>query len=81
MDFNSVKMENKKQKTSNFWTAIVKRCFSKDTKRGIKIALDEIKKQKRFDLEWEWMAENKTGEYIKVNDIINELQTLLKNCG
>ena len=61
MDFNQVKMENKKQKTSNFGTAVVKRCFSKDTKRGIKIALDEIKKQKRFDLAWEWMAENKTG--------------------
>ena len=53
--------------------------LTSEQKRGLQIALTLIKKQPRFDIEWEWISEQKDGQYIKRNEITKQIIKLL-NC-
>ena len=53
--------------------------LTSEQKRGLQIALTLIKKQSRFDIEWEWISEQKDGQYIKIDEITKQIIELL-NC-
>ena len=53
--------------------------MTKENKKVIKSVLDIIKKETRYDIEWEWIAEDKNGTYINRYSIINKLIELLNN--
>lgn len=40
----------------------------KTYKNGLSKAIDIIRKLQRYDLEWEWMSENKDGLYIEIEE-------------
>jgi hypothetical protein len=55
--------------------------MNKDEKNGIRLLLEKLNTLKTYDLEWEWIAENKEGEgqYFEVEDVKNIIIDMLKS--
>jgi hypothetical protein len=54
--------------------------MSKDEKNGIRLVLEKLNTLKTYDLEWEWIAENKDGDgqYLETIDVKNMIIEMLK---
>ena len=53
--------------------------MTKENKDAVRIVWQEIKHLQRYDLNWEWMAESKNGEYVKIKDIDALVLEMLHN--
>jgi hypothetical protein len=52
--------------------------ITSEQKSGLRIALDILSQEKRFELEWEWMKESDTGEYVGYKSVKEKIIARLK---
>jgi hypothetical protein len=57
---------------------MISKNISKENKKGIKLALDKIKKLQKYDLEYEWISKNNKGKYILIDEAKSALINILK---